>query len=134
VAQESKAQSSNGKNREKQKRAVSPSENVSKSVGNIRERKAAVRDRDRRGELRTDKKSRKKQTAESETLPDEPPAIKDCEWSATEDGWHLLHQRAGKKRYSGHLSRESWEVMKKDYDHQAYFKQVEERLRRHSGR
>lgn len=133
MAQESKAQSSNGKNREKQKRAISPPKNVSKSVENTRERKAVVRDRERRGELRTDKKSRKKQVTESETLLDEPPPIKDCEWSATEDGWHLLHQRANKKRYSGHLSRESWGVMKKDYDHQAYFKQVEERLRRHGG-
>ena len=134
MAQESKAQSSTGKNREKQKRAVSPAENVSKTTGISKERKAAVRDRERRGELRTDKKSRKKQAPESEALPDEPPSIKDCEWSATEDGWHLLHQRSGKKRYSGHLSRESWEVLKKDYDHQAYFKQVEERLRRHGGR
>ena len=135
MAQDSKAQeSSTGKNREKQKRADRPEEKTSKTGKNSKEREATVRGRDRRGELRADKKGRPKKSTEDDSWLDEPPPLKDCEWSATEDGWHLMHIRARKKRYSGHLSRDSWEVMKKDYDYQTYFKQVEEWLRRHGGR
>lgn len=134
VAQDQKRQpTGKSKNWEKQKSADSLLESASKAAGNSKERKAEVRDRDRRGELRADKKVSKKMATKNEAVPDEPPPLKDCEWSVTESGWNLLHLRARKKRYSGHLGRESWEVMK-EYDHQAYFKQVEEWLRRHGGR
>lgn len=134
VAQDQKGQPiSKSKNGEKQNRADSSQQSASKAIRNSKEREAAVRGSNRKAELRADKKGRKKKTARNEALPDEPPPLKDCEWSVTETGWNLLHLRAKKKRYSGHLGRESWEVMK-EYDYQAYFKQVEERLCGHGGR
>lgn len=134
VAQDDKGQAtSKSKSGGKQKQVNGSPDIAAKGTGNLKERGATVRGNNLKAELRAEKKSRKKRITKSEVLLDEPPALKNCEWSATGTGWNLLHHRVGKKRYSGYLHRESWEVMK-EYDYQTYLKLVEEQLRRHGGR
>jgi hypothetical protein len=75
---------------------------------------------------------------------DMPPAPRGCEWRRSDDGWNLWKywtemdvasgDRIKKTRYAGYLSHDAWQILKKEYDNEAFIATVGERLRRHSGR
>jgi hypothetical protein len=85
------------------------------------------------------KKPTKKQIA-----LDMPPTPRGFEWRPSDEGWSLWRswsewdddktQRIRKSRYTGHLTQDAWEIMKKEYDSEAYISNVGERIRRHGGR
>jgi hypothetical protein len=73
-----------------------------------------------------------------------PPTPRGFEWRPSDEGWSLWRcwsewddgrtERIKKSRYTGHLSQGAWEIMKKEYDNEAYISTIGERIRRHSGR
>ncbi len=73
-----------------------------------------------------------------------PPTPRGFVWRPADEGWGLWRawsewdddkkDKIKKSRYTGHLSQDAWEIMKKEYDNEAYISTVGERIRRHGGR
>lgn len=85
----------------------------------------------------------KKNSIAKARVLDMPPTPLGCEWRETDDGWNLFRnwkeensligKKVKKERYTGHLSREAWEVMK-EYDYETFIAVIAQRFRRHGGR